>query len=116
MSQATASQAPAPVTERPCILRVVSGTLKGRAFPLRTTAPVRAGRHVRGPGDIVLPDMDPYASREHAVFRREGCIVNVTDLDSRAGTRVNGVKVSKALLRDGDEIALGRTVIRISLS
>lgn len=99
---------------RPCLLKVVAGPLKGRAFPLEGGS-VRAGRRVKGPNDILLPQDDKRASREHALFQRSGDRISVIDLDSTSGTLVNGTRVPKARLKDGDKVVLGRTVVKIVL-
>jgi len=54
---------------------------------------------------------DDEVSRMHAVIEATGDKVEIIDLGSRAGTIVNGKKVSKRKLRPGDEILLGNTHI-----
>ena len=44
---------------------------------------------------------------------RSGC--RLTDLQSERGTFVNGVQVQRAELADGDEIAAGRTVLKVKI-
>jgi TonB family protein len=57
---------------------------------------------------------DENISRRHAriLIDREGR-VQIEDLESTNGTRLNGMHVNKAFLSDGDEIELGVTVLRI---
>jgi hypothetical protein len=55
--------------------------------------------------DVCLNDAN--TSRKHAVFEREGAGWAVVDLGSMNGTRVNGAKVSRVRLRDGDTITIG---------
>lgn len=50
---------------------------------------------------------DTSVSRHHAEVRREEDAVVLTDLDSTNGTRVNGARVSRHELVDGDQIAVG---------
>lgn len=55
-------------------------------------------------------------SRNHAVLRIIDHILHVVDLGSRNGTYVNGRKVhpeKPLLLRDGDELRLGKIVMRV---
>ena len=59
--------------------------------------------------DIQLAD--PNVSRRHAEFRQEGTTYWVVDLDSTNGTEVNGRRLKRAKLRDGDRILLGSTEI-----
>lgn len=56
---------------------------------------------------------DPNVSRKHAEIRRHGNEFVIVDLGSTNGTRLNGSNVTgERRLRDGDEIAVGSTVIR----
>jgi pSer/pThr/pTyr-binding forkhead associated (FHA) protein len=67
----------------------------------------------RNPECELLLD-DPQASRLHARLRPTPEGVLLTDEGSTNGTRVNGKKVSgSALLRDGDNIAIGGTKLRV---
>ncbi len=59
-----------------------------------------------GSCDIVVPD--PSVSRRHAEVAREGGRFYIKDLGSTNGTFVNGRRVSRQLLADGDLIGLGK--------
>jgi hypothetical protein len=56
--------------------------------------------------DLVIDS--PKVSRHHARVARAGGAVFVEDLESSNGTRVNGERISKAVLKDGDQIEIGR--------
>lgn len=59
---------------------------------------------------------DPNVSRIHAVIERGGDgSYTVIDLGSASGTFVNGEKVTKAELNDGDELQFGDTLLRVSM-
>jgi len=60
---------------------------------------------------------DKDASRMHAVIEVMGGPggIHIIDLGSLIGTRVNGVKVNKAVLKDGDEIGIGSTRIAVMI-
>jgi pSer/pThr/pTyr-binding forkhead associated (FHA) protein len=60
--------------------------------------------------DIVLDDAS--VSRRHALVARRGADTVILDDRSRNGIHVNGERVDEAVLRDGDEIVLGRVVLR----
>jgi pSer/pThr/pTyr-binding forkhead associated (FHA) protein len=61
----------------------------------------------RGPECTLFVD-DTSVSRAHALFRRVGSNVTVTDLGSSNGTYVNGTRVlSQTVLHTGDEIRVG---------
>src|ERR1700730_9738220 len=46
-------------------------------------------------------------SREHFQVDNEPPLCHLIDLGSTNGTKVNGLRVGRALLRDGDEITAG---------
>ena len=54
---------------------------------------------------------DANVSRRHAEVRQEGATYWVVDLDSTNGTELNGRRVSRAKLTDGDTITVGGTAI-----
>jgi transcriptional regulator of acetoin/glycerol metabolism len=55
--------------------------------------------------ELVVDDHE--ISRKHAVLRHNDDVWELTDLDSKNGTKVNGTRVSRAALVDGDVIELG---------
>lgn len=59
--------------------------------------------------DIQLAD--PNASRRHAEVRQESATYWLVDLDSTNGTELNGKKVDRGKLADGDRITIGETEI-----
>jgi hypothetical protein len=59
--------------------------------------------------DIQLSDAN--ASRRHAELRQEGASYWIVDLGSTNGMEVNGRRVKRAKLRDGDTITIGSTNI-----
>ena len=60
-----------------------------------------------------LPDES--LSREHAVILYEGDAYVIEDLQSSNGTSVNGKRVRQAVLKDGDEIIVGQSLLRLEL-
>lgn len=56
---------------------------------------------------------DPSVSSQHAAIRAAGGGVQVRDLGSRNGVRVNGQLVAAASLGPGDEVTLGHTTLQI---
>jgi hypothetical protein len=80
------------------------------------------GRRHADPG-IAQPDIDltPYGaadsgvSRRHLILTREHDTISVTDLGSANSTHLNGQRLNPndaRILRDNDELRLGRLVIR----
>jgi eukaryotic-like serine/threonine-protein kinase len=62
-----------------------------------------------------LSSDDPYFSRRHFLVEVNPPRVRVLDLNSRNGISVNGNKVKKADLKDGDELKAGHTVFRVNV-
>jgi FHA domain len=57
---------------------------------------------------------DPEVSRRHLRFESHGSFVYIEDLHSSNGTFLNGRRVTEAIeIRDGDEIDVGTTRIRV---
>lgn len=59
---------------------------------------------------------DPGVSRSHARFTWKQGDFTLTDLDSTNGTFVNGKRIRKAVLREGDTIRMGSTVLRYDIT
>lgn len=61
--------------------------------------------------------IDAGVSRRHALLRRQNETIVLVDLNSANGTFLNGQRIisnEPRILRDGDELRLGRLVIRTS--
>jgi len=72
------------------------------------------GRHTVGTGpdcDLVIPSVG--VSRRHAVLEVDAGSAVVEDLGSKNGTWVNGERVKKAVVGEGDVIHFGRTPLRL---
>ena len=80
-------------------------TLAGKHVPVRNGFVI--GR-VAG-CDLVIDDSK--ASRRHARIVVEAGVAEVEDLDSSNGTRLNDKPVTRRVLRDGDRIQIGATVL-----
>jgi DNA-binding CsgD family transcriptional regulator len=95
----------------PC-LEVLEGRKKGRVFPLERTRAYVIGRL---PGAEIHID-DPGVSRRHVkLTRRPDGSIDVADMRSTNGLVVNGQKLERAVLRDGDLMSLGPdAVLRLS--
>jgi FHA domain-containing protein len=63
--------------------------------------------------DIQLSDTN--VSRRHAELRQEGASYWMVDLGSTNGMEVNGKRVKRAKLRDGDTVTLGSTDVVFSV-
>ena len=100
---------PEPEPEPP--QRVVTLSFEGREIPV-TTDRVLLGRSREC--DIRLTDTN--VSRRHAEVRREDDTYWIVDLGSTNGTELNGRRVERAQLSDGDRITLGATDVRFGHS
>lgn len=101
---------PTPVPE-PFVLTVVKGPDQGQSFALDGSQPSRLLLG-QGPAcDIRLTDRT--VSRRHVALDVEGGRVRVSDLGSKNGTRVNGVKIIEAWAQGGETIQAGSTVFRL---
>lgn len=65
-----------------------------------------AGRHPEA--DVFLDDVT--VSRRHAVFQFNAGSFELTDTGSLNGTYVNSDRVDSAVLKDGDEVRIGKFV------
>ena len=81
----------------------VAGPPSGNAFPL-SGEEMCIGRE--GTNWICIADLS--ASRRHCMISRAGDDFQITDLDSRNGTFVNGVPIGERILRHGDRIDVGK--------
>jgi pSer/pThr/pTyr-binding forkhead associated (FHA) protein len=54
---------------------------------------------------------DPNVSRRHAELRQEGASYWIVDLDSTNGIEVNGRRLKRSKLEDGDRIVIGETEV-----
>jgi hypothetical protein len=103
LDEALRSLSPAPVTSRARLTNHGAG----KSYAL-TNHTVTLGRD--GSCDIVLDDAN--VSRRHANLTQDVIGTwKLVDLDSTNGTLLNGNPIITALLRDGDQITLGVTVL-----
>jgi hypothetical protein len=101
-----APAAPATPAEAPAAPPLATVTVRG----VDHDVVLRGDRMVVGrlqACEICLSDVN--VSREHAAFEREGMGWAIHDLGSTNGTLVNGQRVSRERLRDGDLIVIGIT-------
>src|ERR1044072_295028 len=84
----------------------IAGPFQGTAFSLQERN-VSIGRE--SSNDLWIGD--PALSRRHCLPLPQGGQCAVRDLGSRNGTLVNGVPVEEQLLRNGDHISVGDSVL-----
>jgi hypothetical protein len=89
-------------------LRVLHGADRGRVFQQMTT-PVTIGREE---GNTIQLN-DDRISRYHLKLQDDRDKIVLTDLESTNGTKVNGEDIQVRIVRDGDMIALGKSLLLI---
>jgi hypothetical protein len=119
--QPTAVPVSAPEPERPAPI----SEFPRRPEPLQVTLDVNGQRYaIRAPGamlgrgsDCDIRIEDPGASRRHAEIRLvpigRQVSIQIVDLGSTNGTRVDGERVDAAELHDGSKVTIGNTVMTV---
>ena len=87
-------------------LRIIDGADRGRVYA-DTPTPLTIGREEGNPIQL----NDERISRFHLKIQEDEHKIVLTDLQSTNGTKVNGENVQLWVLRPGDVISLGRTVL-----
>lgn len=87
-------------------LRVLDGADRGKVFQ-EVPTPLTIGREEGNPVQL----NDERISRFHLKIQEDQGKVVLTDLQSTNGTRVNGENVQLWVLRPGDVVMLGRTIL-----
>ena len=93
-------------------LRFISGKYQGGEFPLQSNREIVVGRSSEL--DMVL--VEDMVSRKHAKITTSDSQVVIQDLGSTNGTFVNGEKVKKARLKEGDRILVGTSILKLVAS
>jgi hypothetical protein len=89
-------------------LRVLHGADRGRVFQQMAT-PVTIGREE---GNTIQLN-DDRISRYHLKLQDDRDKIVLTDLESTNGTKVNGEDIQVRIVRDGDMISLGKSLLLI---
>ena len=103
------------VMEEPPIRLVgVSGPLAEQRVPIQsgTLFIGKAPDQPAGQLQLVIAD-DAFLSRVHATIEFRGGSLLIEDAGSTNGCYVNGTRVQRSALRDGDQIQLGSSVFRV---
>jgi hypothetical protein len=87
-----------------------AGPLTGKQFVLYKN-PTAIGS---SPKCEVYLFKDPDVEPRHALIHQSGGRCELQDLKTPAGTYVNGQRVGRHILRDGDQIVIGQTVLEYS--
>ncbi len=102
------AETPVPPPALRATLRIESGFYEGLEWELdRPSTVIGRGRNA----DLVLNEAT--ISRAHALFGYDGADAFVQDLGSTNGTLVNGAREHRRPLAHGDELRMGKLVLRV---
>ena len=90
-------------------LRFISGKYQGGEFPLRMNREIIIGRS----SDLDMVLVEDMVSRRHAKITTTDTEIYIQDLGSTNGTFVNGEKVTRSRLQEGDRILVGTSIIKM---
>lgn len=90
-------------------LRFISGKYQGGEFPLRLEREFVIGRST----DVDMILVEDMVSRKHARITPVDGSFEIEDLDSTNGTFVNGEKIHRARLKEGDRILIGTSILKL---
>ena len=109
-SQKLTGAPPAPGGKaRAYALRFISGKYQGGEFPIYPEKPIVVGRS----SDLDMVLVEDMVSRRHAKIAYAGDQITIEDLGSTNGTFVNGEKVKKARLKEGDRVLIGTSILKV---
>src|SRR5688500_199401 len=94
---------------RPLALRFISGKYQGGEFPMVPNKEIVVGRS----SDLDMVLVEEMVSRKHARIAYENDAVVIEDLGSTNGTFVNGEKIKRAQLKEGDRVLIGTSILKV---
>lgn len=97
------------MTDLAYALRFISGKYQGGEYPLQLAGELVIGRSSEL--DMVL--VEDMVSRKHAKLSLAPGQIAIADLGSTNGTFVNGEKVKRAVLKEGDRILIGTSILKL---
>lgn len=104
-----APTSPAPRPARSYVLRFISGKYQGGEFPIVAEKQVLVGRS----SDLDMVLVEDMVSRKHARIAMSQDQIWIEDLGSTNGTFVNGEKIKRARLKEGDRVLIGTSILKL---
>jgi hypothetical protein len=105
------SHAPKAVVPHMLALRFISGKYQGGEYPLGTQPEIIVGRS----SDLDMVLVEDMVSRRHARIACTDSQILIEDLGSTNGTFVNGEKITRASLKEGDRVLIGTSILKVVL-
>ncbi len=90
-------------------LRFISGKYQGGEYPLEEGRRIVIGRS----SDLDMVLVEEMVSRRHSQIAMQNGIITIEDLGSTNGTFVNGEKIQRATLREGDRVLIGTSILKV---
>ena len=94
---------------RSFVLRFISGKYQGGEFPIAADKQILIGRS----SDLDMVLVEDMVSRKHARIAMQGEQIWIEDLGSTNGTFVNGEKIKRARLKEGDRVLIGTSILKV---
>jgi hypothetical protein len=110
MHDSVSKPAPQPSgPRRGLALRFISGKYQGGEFPMVPNKEIVVGRS----SDLDMVLVEEMVSRKHARIAYENDAIVIEDLGSTNGTFVNGEKIKRAQLKEGDRVLIGTSILKV---
>src|SRR5215472_3406717 len=94
---------------RSFVLRFISGKYQGGEFPIVPEKQIVVGRS----SDLDMVLVEDMVSRKHARIAMQNDQIWIEDLGSTNGTFVNGEKIKRARLKEGDRVLIGTSILKL---
>jgi hypothetical protein len=91
------------------VLRFISGKYQGGEFPIVPDKQIVVGRS----SDLDMVLVEDMVSRKHARIAMQQDQIWIEDLGSTNGTFVNGEKIKRARLKEGDRVLIGTSILKV---
>lgn len=90
-------------------LRFISGKYQGGEFPIEDNREIIVGRS----SDLDMVLVEEMVSRRHAKIQLKDGTIHIEDLGSTNGTFVNGERIVKSRLKEGDRVLIGSNILKV---